>query len=263
MTGNQTATVETLTAAVRVLMVGSRQVTMGVYGQLDHVEYDEIEPFGRVTPKDAQAVNVYIIGKHAKTGELVGSWLPATESRIRQWISGRSSAAAYEQSAENEDTRAAQCENEALGFEETAEKLLGDHHVSPNNFGIQGVGCYGASACDASAAKHDQEAARYEQEAALAEDEIARLEALANAASERHHAATDRKNAEDARAKAARLRAMTQDRRTRKVVHESNAEAHRVMLGQWTERESREIEIVTAKAAEWEALPLIVLAGLR
>jgi hypothetical protein len=44
----QTATVEVLTAEVRVLQVGSRQVTLSVFRQLDHVPPAEIEPFGRV-----------------------------------------------------------------------------------------------------------------------------------------------------------------------------------------------------------------------
>lgn len=44
----ETATVEVLTAEVRVLMVGSRQVTLSVYNQLDHVPSGGIEPFGRV-----------------------------------------------------------------------------------------------------------------------------------------------------------------------------------------------------------------------
>jgi hypothetical protein len=48
MTGNKTTTVEMLTAEVRVLMVGSRQITLSVARQLDTVNADEIEPFGRV-----------------------------------------------------------------------------------------------------------------------------------------------------------------------------------------------------------------------
>jgi hypothetical protein len=43
-----TATVELLTAEVRVLMVGSRQVTLSVYRQLDQVMPGRIQPFGRV-----------------------------------------------------------------------------------------------------------------------------------------------------------------------------------------------------------------------
>ena len=43
-----TATVESLTAEVRVLMVGSRQVTLSVARQLDEVPTWEITPFGRM-----------------------------------------------------------------------------------------------------------------------------------------------------------------------------------------------------------------------
>ncbi len=44
-----TAEVQVLTAEVRVLMVGSRQVTMSVYRQLDEAaDEHEIEAFGRV-----------------------------------------------------------------------------------------------------------------------------------------------------------------------------------------------------------------------
>lgn len=46
------ATVETLTAEVRTLVVGNRQVTLSVYNQLDWVEPDEITPFGRVRRRD-------------------------------------------------------------------------------------------------------------------------------------------------------------------------------------------------------------------
>ena len=48
MTDVHEATVEVLTAEVRVLMVGSRQVTLSVARQLDQVEPDDIEPFGRI-----------------------------------------------------------------------------------------------------------------------------------------------------------------------------------------------------------------------
>ena len=43
-----TAEVQVLTAEVRVLMVGSRQVTLSVYRQLDWMLPEEITPFGRV-----------------------------------------------------------------------------------------------------------------------------------------------------------------------------------------------------------------------
>jgi hypothetical protein len=48
MTGVREATVEVLTAEVRVLMVGSRQVTLSVARQLDWAVPEHIEPFGRV-----------------------------------------------------------------------------------------------------------------------------------------------------------------------------------------------------------------------
>lgn len=44
----EAASVEVLTAEVRTLMVGSRQVTLSVYRQLDEVKFTEMDPFGRV-----------------------------------------------------------------------------------------------------------------------------------------------------------------------------------------------------------------------
>lgn len=262
MSASKTATVETLTAEVRVLMVGSRQVTMSVYGQLDEVDYDEIEPFGRVAPKDAQAGNVYVIGKRAEGADLVSSWLPCTESRIRRWAAERSSAAAYERSAEAEDGRAERCEDDATEYERAAGPLIGDGYVDANGR-LDIKGCAAAGRHAAQAVRHDHAAEVAEHEALVAEDEITRLSALADAASSRYQAARDRDAADEKRAEAIRLELAAQDCRTRATVHRSNTEAHRVMVNQWTERESQEIEIVTAKAAEWEALPLIVLAGLR
>jgi len=57
MTGTQgehprTATVEVLTAEVRVLMVGSRQITLSVFRQLDIIDYESLEPMGRVNDRD-------------------------------------------------------------------------------------------------------------------------------------------------------------------------------------------------------------------
>ena len=45
---SETATVEVLTAEVRVLMIGSRQVTLSVARQLDCIDPYEIQPFGRI-----------------------------------------------------------------------------------------------------------------------------------------------------------------------------------------------------------------------
>ena len=69
-----TARVDVLTAEVRVLMVGSRQVTLSVYAQLDQVEFDEIEPFGRIAPRDAARGCLYVVGasiRNADRGTLV------------------------------------------------------------------------------------------------------------------------------------------------------------------------------------------------
>lgn len=70
------ATVRTLVAEVRVLMLGQRQVTTGIARQLDVVKPDEIEPFGRV---EARAIgcqgprHVNVVGRHKAMGVLVRS----------------------------------------------------------------------------------------------------------------------------------------------------------------------------------------------
>jgi hypothetical protein len=73
MTETTTATVQTLTAEVRVLKVGSRQITQSVYWQLDPVEFDEIEPFGRVRTSNCSGNRIRMVGAHRETGELVRS----------------------------------------------------------------------------------------------------------------------------------------------------------------------------------------------
>jgi hypothetical protein len=76
------ATVEVLTAEVRVLMVGSRQITLSVARQLDQADPAEIQPFGRVAPKGSQPGYVYVIGKHAGTGALVRARTPVRPDEI-------------------------------------------------------------------------------------------------------------------------------------------------------------------------------------
>lgn len=72
-----TATVEVLTAEVRVLMVGSRQVTLSVYRQLDRRPSRLVRPFGRVSDKqDEQSYrcrSVFVVGCEIETGALVRS----------------------------------------------------------------------------------------------------------------------------------------------------------------------------------------------
>ena len=68
-----TAHVDVLTAEVRALMVGSRQVTLSVYRQLDRVLPADIEPFGRVRDRDTHPPDVAVVGRHIGTGALVAS----------------------------------------------------------------------------------------------------------------------------------------------------------------------------------------------
>ena len=67
------AEVETLTAEVKTLVVGNRQITLSVARQLDEVHYEEMEPFGRVRVDKGI---VSLIGAHHETGQLVLAELP-------------------------------------------------------------------------------------------------------------------------------------------------------------------------------------------
>jgi len=85
--GQHDAHVQVLTAEVRTLMVGSRQVTMSVYEQLDIVKPEVIEPFGRVSGRRAHCGDGWggasrdcpgadcldVVGVHQATGALVRS----------------------------------------------------------------------------------------------------------------------------------------------------------------------------------------------
>ena len=82
------AKVEVLTAEVRVLMVGSRQITLSVYSQLDEVNDALIEPFGRVRPRNANPGYIYLIGKLSATGDLIRASVPSAEDCIRAAIPG-------------------------------------------------------------------------------------------------------------------------------------------------------------------------------
>lgn len=67
------ATVEVLTAEVRTLMIGNRQVTQSVFNQLDMVASTEIEPFGRVNVRGASDKQVTVVGRDLRDGSLVAS----------------------------------------------------------------------------------------------------------------------------------------------------------------------------------------------
>lgn len=68
-----TATVETLTAEVRVLMVGNRQVTLSVYRQLDQVPLLGMDPFGRV--RDGKDEGTWVVGRSKEGGVLVRAFV--------------------------------------------------------------------------------------------------------------------------------------------------------------------------------------------
>lgn len=63
---NTQATVEVLTAEVRALMVGSRQITQSVAKQLDRVPLESMQPFGRIRIGSEERL---VIGRH-ETGVL-------------------------------------------------------------------------------------------------------------------------------------------------------------------------------------------------
>jgi hypothetical protein len=69
-----TATMEVLTAEVRVLQVGSRQIALSVYGQLDEVRADDIKPFGRVRSRNSSYALTEVVGSD-DDGRLCRSWL--------------------------------------------------------------------------------------------------------------------------------------------------------------------------------------------
>ena len=78
------ARVQVLTAEVRTLVVGSRQVTLSVYGQLDCGPHSQIKPFGRVHPKDADRSDIWVVGQHKADGALVRSRAPY-QSEVLNW----------------------------------------------------------------------------------------------------------------------------------------------------------------------------------
>ena len=75
------AHVQVLTAEVRTLVVGSRQVTMSVYNQPDEVDPDDIQPFGRVRPRGGDDY-IWLVGRHEASGALVRAKIPASGEAI-------------------------------------------------------------------------------------------------------------------------------------------------------------------------------------
>lgn len=239
MADSTTAVVETITAEVRVLMVGSRQVTAGVYGQLDMVEPCEIIPFGRVTPKDAQAGHVYIAGKHKETGELVRSCTPCSEDKIWDKAKQGSEATRWDKAADTADTAAA----DQLKRADKAEQDAADQIERDSTY-------------YATAQRGDRRAAEAQTLADAATTELERLEHLAKTAEERHSAAKCRALAADYQAKAADYR--EEAKRLGEI-----ADKRRDIAEQWNQRDVKAETDLTTLADKWMQLPLIVLAGLR
>ncbi len=83
--GTHAANVEVLTAEVRVLMVGSRQVTLSVARQLDEVKPDDVTPFGRVrtgtTKRPWYAAELLEVVGAGHLGDLVRSSMHTTRCR--------------------------------------------------------------------------------------------------------------------------------------------------------------------------------------
>jgi len=54
-------------------MIGTRQVTLSIFGQLDYADPSLIDAFGRVRPRAARASCIHVVGKHSATGAFVQS----------------------------------------------------------------------------------------------------------------------------------------------------------------------------------------------
>jgi hypothetical protein len=54
---SESASVEVLSAEVRVLQVGNRQITRSVYRQLDEATSERSEPFGRRVLRDTRQLS--------------------------------------------------------------------------------------------------------------------------------------------------------------------------------------------------------------
>lgn len=73
---------EALTAEVRTLVVGTRQITTTIYAQLDDVPPGDIEPIGRVGFDDRIRF-IAVIGRQISTGALARSYLPRHPESLR------------------------------------------------------------------------------------------------------------------------------------------------------------------------------------
>ena len=245
---SNSARVETVTAEVRVLMVGSRQVTMSVYSQLDEVWPEAITPFGRVAPRDKQDGWLYVVGSSA-AGHLVRSRLPVDAQTYRRWRGEPSVATANKIRDLGENLR--RIESQIEDAERREAQLM------------DGDGYYGAPYREKQAADADAEAADLDAQALAAEAEVERLHLAAKAAEWRHKAARHRHEAQESRAE---LEQREAELFALRANHDSASQA----IQHLQVKHASQLEAENAKAAElpglvahWHALPLIVLAGLR
>jgi hypothetical protein len=255
-----TATVEALTAEVRVLMVGSRQVTLSVYGQLDEVPDTSITPMGRVAPKDAQPGWVYVVGKDNATGALARSSLPLNAQAARTWVASRSRVRYWQGQATEATRNATACENDADELDEAADKLTESNssYVKISDKFFESV-----PYATGKAKSHKLAAIAARDAGAAAQTDIERLKASADEATARYDAEQSLANAAVAREAAERLRAAATELRKTAEAWGSRALEATGTAETDAENDSLECERIAEVSAEWDDLPLIVLAGLR
>jgi hypothetical protein len=262
MTGSpNTTTVNTLTAEVRVLMVGSRQVTLSVYGQLDYIPDTRITPMGRVAPKDARQDWVYIVGKDNETGALARSSLPSFTPEIKTWVASRSQASHWRYEADTAARNAAQCDSDAADLDETAAKLLTGSDFSSVKAGDNYI--HTAPYATKQAAKYASEADAAVAASLAAQTDVERLKAIADEARARYNAEDSLQDAQKATAIADQLGNSAAGLRLKADGWRNRAQRATAAAETSDKNDNLERERVAEVSAEWSVLPLIVLAGLR
>jgi len=248
-----TATVETLSAEVRVLMVGRRQVTMSVFRQLDTVDWTErktLELFGRVreTRKDEKDL-LHVVGRVKDTGVLVRSMINPREERFREpserpgfWISYR------------EGTRWKTTFNHPHALREMRSDLISPvrfHYDMPEPKRLEieeAVNLHRIRLADLEEVKDRAHESRYCQEAyKLPEPEKAVLQELYDKAREDYDAQKDITDGHKDWLEGTKSKEYID-----KVLEELDLAAKEIELS----------DFGMATIAEWEKLNLIVLAGL-
>jgi hypothetical protein len=70
---SESASVEVLSADVRVIQVGNGQVTLSMYRQLDQAAFERFQPFGRVRDNERNPKKgmLQLVGRDTETGTLV------------------------------------------------------------------------------------------------------------------------------------------------------------------------------------------------